>query len=145
LGGGSIARFLLRGMIVVVLTGLTTCAPPARPRCAAGAGSPMVIFTLYLGKAIPGRSDLTDKEWRTFLDDTVTSNLPNGFTVLDGNGGWMNPITRKTIKEATKILVAALPDSADSLAAIERIRSAYQLRFRQQLVGMTAEQACGTF
>jgi hypothetical protein len=105
----------------------------------------MALFTLYLGEAIPGRDALTDKEWRSFLDATVTANLPNGYTVLDANGAWMNPITHRTITEATKVVVAALPEVPDSLAAINRIRTDYQLRFNQQLVGMTVQQACGTF
>ena len=88
---------------------------------------------------------MTDQEWQAFLDETITANLPNGYTVLDGSGAWMNPITRKTIHEATKLLVVALPQIPDSLAAINRIRNAYQTRFHQQLVGMTIEQACATF
>jgi hypothetical protein len=105
----------------------------------------MAVFTLYLGESIPGRDDLTDKEWRAFLDDTVTGNLPNGYTVFDANGGWMNPATHATVRENTKVLLVALPDGPDSLAAINRIRTAYQTQYRQQLVGMTVEHACGTF
>jgi Protein of unknown function (DUF3574) len=130
---------------IAVLAGLSACAGPARPPCAPGVGAPMAVFTLYLGKAIPGRGDLTEKEWQSFLDDTVTAVLPNGYTILDANGAWMNPVTHKTIREATKILVAALPQTPDSLTAINHIRSDYQIRFHQQLVGMTVEQACGTF
>jgi hypothetical protein len=33
----------------------------------------------------------------------------------------------------------------ESLAAINRIRTAYQIQFHQQLVGMTVGYACGTF
>lgn len=131
--------------VVGLLSGLAACAGPARPACAPGVGSPMALFTLYLGEAIPGRDALTDKEWRSFLDATVTANLPNGYTVLDANGAWMNPITHRTITESTKVVVAALPEVPDSLAAINRIRTDYQLRFNQQLVGMTVQQACGTF
>ena len=40
---------------------------------------------------------------------TVTANLPNGYTVFDANGAWMNPITHRTIREATKMLLVALP------------------------------------
>jgi hypothetical protein len=105
----------------------------------------MAVFTLYFGEAIPGRDALTDKEWRSFLDATVTASLPNGYTVLEANGAWMNPITQRTITEPTKVLVAALPQVPDSLAAINRIRTAYQLKFDQQLVGMTVQEACGTF
>jgi hypothetical protein len=103
------------------------------------------VFTLFLGEAIPGRSDLTDDEWQAFLDDTVTANLPNGYTVFDAGGAWMNPMTGKTIRENTKVLVVALPDVPDSLAAVSRIRTEYQARFHQQLVGMTVQQACATF
>ena len=131
--------------IVALTVGLSACAGPPRPLCAPGVGSPLVVFTLYLGRAIPGRVDLTDKEWQSFLDGTVTPALPNGYTILDANGAWMNPVTRKTIKEPSKILVAALPQAPDSLAAINRIRTAYQITFHQQLVGMTVAPACGTF
>ena len=55
------------------------------------------------------------------------------------------PGDRQTVHEATKILIVALPDTKDSLAAVNRIRTAYQTDFRQLLVGMTVEQACAAF
>jgi hypothetical protein len=105
----------------------------------------MQVFTLYFGKSIAGRGDLTDKEWQDFQDDTVTADLPDGYTLLDGRGAWMNPGTHRTIQEATKILVVALPDAPESLAAVNRVRAAYQARFHQQSVGMTAQPGCGSF
>jgi hypothetical protein len=128
--------------IVAILGG---CAGPVVSSCAPGLGAPATVFTLFFGKAIPGRGDLSDKEWQAFLDDTVTTNLPNGYTIFDASGAWMNPMTRKTIKEHTKVLVVALPDGPDSLTAVDRIRSDYQFKFHQQLVGMTVERACGAF
>ena len=65
--------------------------------------------------------------------------------MFDANGGWMNPVTRITTREATKVVLVALPDVPDSLAAVNRVRLAYQTMFKQQLVGMTVERACGTF
>lgn len=132
-------------MAICMIASLGGCAPRTGQQCAPGLGPPVAVFTLFLGKEIPGRDDLTDQEWQAFLDATVTANLPNGYTVFDANGGWMNPITHKTIKEATKVLVVALPEVPESLAAINRIRTAYRTRFQQQLVGMTVEQACGIF
>lgn len=139
------ARFIRIILIAGQIVSLGACAVPDHQLCAPGLGAPMTVFTLYLGTAIPGRGDLTEKEWRSFLDDTVTADLPNGYTILDATGAWMNPITRKTIKEATKVLIAALPATPDSLVAANRIRRDYQIKFHQQLVGMTAEQVCGTF
>ena len=130
---------------VCMIASLGGCAAQSNPLCAPGFGAPVAIFTLFLGKAIPGREDLTDQEWRVFVDTTVTANLPNGYTVLDANGGWMNPTTHKTVNEDTKVLLVALPEVPDSLAAINRVRTAYQIKFRQQLVGMTVEHACGVF
>jgi len=105
----------------------------------------MQVFQLFFGKAITGRSDVTEQEWTGFLDDTVTANLPNGYTVHEGYGAWMNPVTHRTIREATLILTVAMPDDAGSLDAVNRVRTAYQVRFRQQLVGLTVAQVCGTF
>jgi hypothetical protein len=115
------------------------------PTCSSGAGAAMDVFTLYFGKAIVGRADLTEREWQGFLDDSITANLPHGYTTLEGHGAWMNPLTHKTTKEATEIVVAALPASPESLAAINRIRTDYQVRFHQQAVGMTVAPACGSF
>ena len=136
------ARFLSAVCIAASLSG---CANPAVPSCAAGLGAPMTVFSLFFGRSIPGRGDLTDKEWQAFLDNTVTANLPNGYTIFDATGGWMNPMTKRTIKESTKVLLVALPDVPVSLSAINRIRTEYQTEFHQQLVGMTVQHACGTF
>jgi hypothetical protein len=131
--------------LLLMIAGVTGCAAQSETACAPGTGTSVAVFTLFMGKAIPGRDDLTDKEWQTFLDTTVTANLPDGYTLFDANGGWMNPATHKTVREGTKVLLVALPEAADSLAAINRIRNAYQVEFRQQLVGMTVERACGIF
>ena len=128
-----------------LVASLNGCAGPDIPSCAAGLGAPATIFSLYFGRAIPGRGDLTDEEWQSFLDKTITANLPNGYTVFDASGGWMNPNTHATIKESTKVLLVALPDGPDSLSAINRVRTAYQTEFHQQLVGMTAQRGCGAF
>jgi hypothetical protein len=134
----------------IVATGLallTACAPPpgGPARCTPALGPPMLVFDLFFGRAIPARTILTEAEWQGFLNTVITPNLPNGYTVLDAYGAWMNPITRHTIEEPTKLLLVALPDDADSLAAISRIRTAYQVQFHQQLVGMTVQPACGSF
>ena len=108
-------------------------------------GPPVLVFTLFFGQSVAGRDNVTDNEWSAFLDDTVTINLPNGYTVIDANGAWMNPVTHMTIKEPTKVLVVALPFATGSLAIVNRIRTEYQVRFHQQLVGMTTGPACGAF
>ncbi len=128
-----------------LMTSLAGCATPSGATCSPGLGSPVVVVDLFFGLAIPARADLTEQEWRNFQDDTITVNLPQGYTVVNATGAWMNPVTHQTIKENSRILVVALPESADSLAAISRIKTAYQIRFNQQRVGMTVNRACGSF
>jgi hypothetical protein len=60
-------------------------------------------------------------------------------------GAWMNPRSRATISEATKILEVALPDTSESQAVVNRIRTAWRHRFHQYVVGMTVHTGCGSF
>ena len=125
---------------------LTACALNPTPlRCPSGAGSPMRVFELYFGRAIAGRGDLTDAEWKEFGDEVIAPNLRDGFTVLDGEGAWRSPRTQTTIRESTKILITSMPDTAASEIAVGHVRDAYKTEFRQIAVGMTSYVACGSF
>lgn len=128
-----------------LIAALSACGGPAPQRCAPGYGSPMAVFNLYFGKTVPGRPNVTDQEWLAFLNGAVTPSLPHGYTVLDGNGAWMDPATLRTKTEPTKVLVAAMPEAPESLNAINQVRIAYQMTFHQQRVGMTVGHACGEF
>ena len=127
-----------------ILAPLILSACGAAP-CGAGSGHAVQVYDLYFGRAVSGRAEVGDKEWRDFRDQVVTPALPNGYTVLDGQGAWMNPRSRTTISESTKILQVALPDAPESLTVINRVRAAWQKRFRQYVVGMTVHSACGAF
>jgi Protein of unknown function (DUF3574) len=105
----------------------------------------MQIYDLYFGRSVAARAEIGDKEWRDFRDQVITPALPNGYTVFDGQGAWMNPRSRSTISEATKILRVALPDAPESLTIVNRIRSIWQRRFHQYVVGMTVQTGCGSF
>ena len=105
----------------------------------------MTLYTLYFGESVPGRGPITDAEWRGFLAASVTPNLPDGYTVWNATGAWLNPKTQATISEPTKVLATALPAGDAGLAAVNRVRTAYRSAFQQQSVGMTTEPVCGAF
>ncbi len=137
------------GLVLALLAAIGGCAPQpptaTAARCGDADGSPMRVFTLFFGRAVADRGDVTDAEWADFVEHVVTPALPHGFTVFDAEGAWMNPTSRRTIHERTKVLMAALADDAASAAAIGQVRTAYQRAFHQQLVGMTVQPACGSF
>jgi hypothetical protein len=122
---------------------LAACAAP--PVCVDGEGHAMRVYELYFGRSVPGRGPVTDAEWSEFQNRVVSANLPEGYTVLDAAGAWMNPRTKQTVSESTKLLIAATPDGPDSLAAIQHVRAAYKSLFDQQSVGMTSHLACASF
>ena len=135
----------MRTLTPSILRLLTSCAAQPQPTCPPGTGTPTRIFTLYFGRSIPNRAPLTESEWQSFQTQSITPNLPDGYTILDGTGAWRAPDSRTTITETTKILIAAEPDTQASLAAIERVRAAYKSAFRQQSVGMTSQPGCAAF
>ncbi len=92
-----------------------------------------------------GRASVTDPAWAEFTAHVITPRLPDGFTVLDANGQWMNPLTHRIVGEHTTVLVVALPDSAANDAAITAIKDAYRAQFHQQSVGTTVHAVCGAF
>ena len=113
--------------------------------CGAGTGTPMLVAQLFFGRTVPGRSNVSNAEWDRFVDEVVVPALPAGFTALDADGAWMNPATGVTSREQTKVLIAAVPDTAGSIDAIARVRRAYASTFHQQLVGMTIRRECASF
>jgi Protein of unknown function (DUF3574) len=118
---------------------------PAPPACAGAGGAPMLEYQLFFGRDIHGRPALTDQEWADFAEQVVTPHLPDGFTVFDADGQWMNPATRRITREKTKVIVVALPDTEAAAPAIAAVRDAYRTRFHQHSVGMTVHPTCGAF
>jgi hypothetical protein len=139
-------------LVLCYAAALAACAPvpDASPRasterCPASSGGPLLVFELFFGRSIPPFGEVTASDWDAFVDHVVIPALPNGFTVYDAMGGWMSPLSGKTVHERTKVLMTALPDVPGSIASVNRIRNDYQVAFHQQMVGMTITTACGSF
>jgi Protein of unknown function (DUF3574) len=140
-------RLVLSRSIAIGLTvlGVGCTQAPLRPACARAGGAPMVEYQLFFGRDIPGRPALSDQEWADFAEQVVTPQLPDGFTAFDADGQWMNPATHRIVKEKTKVITVALPDTEAADSAIAVVKDAYRTRFRQQSVGMTRHPTCGAF
>jgi hypothetical protein len=105
----------------------------------------MLQFELFFGRGIAGRAPLTDQEWADFAARVITPRLPDGFTAFDADGQWMNPMAQRIVRERSKVLVVALPDTPESASAIAAIKDAYRAQFHQQSVGTTVHPTCGAF
>ncbi|RVT94734.1 DUF3574 domain-containing protein [Sphingomonas crocodyli] len=117
-------------------------AAAAQAACAPGE-SEQVTAELYLG-ASNKAGVITDAEFTDFLDREVTARFPEGLTVLDAQGRWMNPKGTVT-REPSKLLILVLPGRSDDRAKVSAIAKAYNKRFDQQSVLVTFEDRCVLF
>lgn len=136
---------MIRPAIGLLTIALLSGCTAARDRPCPTGTKPVTVYTLFFGRSIDGRPDLTETEWRRFVETEVAVAIPDGWTDYDAAGGWWDPAARRTILENSKVLITALPETPDSAARITRLRAAYQTAFKQKLVGVTVAPACGAF
>jgi hypothetical protein len=88
---------------------------------------------LYFGRNIPAGGFVSDADWENFLRTVVTPSFPQGFTVFQGNGQWLDQ--RGTIaKEQGFMLEVHHAPSAHADSLIAAIALEYKKRFRQDAV-----------
>ena len=129
---------------LVLLVALSGCAQ-APPACVAAGATPGTVAQMFFGRSVTGREPVTDAEWAAFAQGVITPRLPDGFTVLDGSGQWLNPKTGTIGRETTKILLVALPGKPGDSAALHDIGEAWKQQFHQQSVGLILTRGCAAF
>lgn len=106
---------------------------------------PMLITQLFFGRSVPHRGPVTAGEWSRFLREHVTTLFPDGFTVYDGYGQWLNPKTQAISRDPTKVVVIATADSPEVRAKVAELSEAYKRLFHQESVGVLSVTECGAF
>ncbi|WP_372347009.1 DUF3574 domain-containing protein [Streptomyces sp. KL116D] len=106
------------------------------PAVSSLAGRPYVETSLFFGTARPdGGPDVTDAEFRAFVDAFVTPRFPAGLTVQEARGQYRD--AHGTIeRERSYELILFYPAREARLAdpKIEEIRAEYEARFGQESV-----------
>ena len=99
----------------------------------AAPGEEWVRTELFFGMSRASEPLITEKEWKEFLDGTVTPLFPDGLTVLDGHGQWRSP-SGTFFNEPSKVLVIMHPPDPAINAKLEQVRKTWKERFRQESV-----------
>ena len=111
--------------------------------CRPGATALARLELLFgMGKLDGG--EVSDGEWRAFLDAEVSPRFPDGLMVLTGQGEWRSKVGRRA-KEKTRVIEIWYRPAADSDAKIEAIRAAYKARFGQESVMRVDGVSCVSF
>jgi Protein of unknown function (DUF3574) len=106
--------------------------------------SPMTRDTLYFGRNRADGGRVDDAQWQRFVDDVVTPQFPNGFTVLSANGQWRNADGRIE-REASMVLVVLHAGDDASQRAIAAVIDEYKRRFAQEAVLRERSASCVSF
>lgn len=137
------ALLVALGMAVPVLAPSLDLARGAKP-CVQDTAE-FARTELYLGLARPDGGVVSDEEFGRFVAEHVRPNLPDGFTVVPGEGHFRTAQGR-AVSEPSRVLVVFVPRAdADAQLRIERVRAAYRTRFMQESVLRVDDVSCVSF
>jgi hypothetical protein len=137
-------RTLLIGAMLAVLAGCSAW-PSGGRSCDVGFAA-FERDTLYFGRTGPlsGQINVSEEQWISFVDATVTPAFPQGLTVLDAVGQWRN-VLGFVMREPSKLVVLLHPRSAKDDAAIAGIIDTYRKNFGQEAVLQERQSVCVRF
>lgn len=113
-----------------MLPALSAAEGPVRPTAAAEV---WVRTELYFGTNKPD-GEVTDDEFRNFVDSEVTALFPDGLTLLTGYGQFRNS-AGVLIREKSHVLILFYPPQMrDANKKVQQIREQYKKAFYQESV-----------
>jgi hypothetical protein len=120
-------------------------ATAQEPSCPLANEKPMLVTQLFFGLSMRGRGPVTPHEWAEFLRRNVTPRFPDGFTVYEAMGQWLDPHSRAVVRERSKVVVIAADDTAEVHTKIAAVSDLYRKAFHQQSVGVITRTECAAF
>ncbi|MFM2314314.1 MAG: hypothetical protein RLZZ04_3590 [Cyanobacteriota bacterium] len=93
----------------------------------------LIQVDLFFGRDISGVGEVTEQQFQSFLDDTVTPLFPAGLTVFDANGQFQAD-SGAVIEESSKVVSLIVEDTETNETAINDITSEYSEQFQQESV-----------
>jgi len=88
---------------------------------------------LFFGRGIPGGGEVSETDFKSFLNNVITPRFPDGLTVFDANGQFRDS-TGTIIKEKSKYVTIFVEDNSINNASIYDIGQAYIKQFNQESV-----------
>ena len=140
----------LRVALIALMSVAACCAshPPATPVTAAisatlqgdvarpAAAQGWVRSELYfgVGSEEEAAGQVSEAQWRAFLDKEVTARFPDGLTVFDAYGQWLSRDRAEPSRLKSKVLVILHEDTPQRTADIQAIRLAWKQATKHQSV-----------
>jgi hypothetical protein len=137
----------LRASLLALSLGACVTHPPppppeAPPDCPMG-GELYQQTDLYFGLKRPEGKKIEQTTFDVFVEEYVVPQLPTGFTVLSGEGRWLQG--EKDIREPSRLMIVLHHGDHVVDQAIESIRTRYKQLFAQQSVLRVDSRTCARF
>lgn len=137
---GTVALGVGAGVATLALSPLAT----APSRVCNSPAEAMSRLELLFGMGRKSGSEVSEDEWRSFLDAEVTPRFPDGLTVLTGYGQWRSA-SGALAKETSRVLVIWAKPAPDLQPRVETIRAAWKTKFQQESVMRVDSASCVSF
>ena len=135
----------LRHVALIAAAALCAGAATAAPANACPEGlRPANTAQLFFGRSMGTMGEVTDADWRGFVDAEVSPRFPDGLSISDVYGQWKSP-AGDFVREDSKALFIVLAGAPGERARLDLIRDAYKRRFHQQSVLLVEQKACVAF
>ena len=137
-------RHLAGAALLAVLA--ATAVPPiaaAHGTCRGGTQA-FARTDLFFGRARPG-GEVTEAQFKAFVDQQVTPRFPDGLTLLAGVGQFRDASGATRVEGANLLILLYPHGDARADRQIEAIRHDYRQRFEQQSVLRADSMSCVSF
>jgi uncharacterized protein DUF3574 len=136
--------------LIALTTAFTLLATPRisaaqELSCPLSNEKPMLVTQLFFGLSVKGRGPVTRSEWTAFVRHTVAPRFPDGFTVYEAEGQWLDPASHSVVRENSKVMIIATEDTAEVRTKITEVSDLYRKAFHQQSVGVITRRECAAF
>jgi hypothetical protein len=105
----------------------------------------MLAAELFFGRTMPGGRIVSEAAWARFLAREITPRFPDGLTVFDAAGQWRDPVGRRIVRQASKVVLIVFRDDPQKQESLDAIAGAYRRWFKQKSVGIVVKPACASF
>ena len=96
--------------------------------------------TLYFGRARPAGT-ISERQWKSFVRDEVTSRFPQGFTMWEANGQWRGADGHIS-RERAKVLLLVHANTVGFQSALDALVESYKRTFQQESVLWETARVC---
>jgi transcription termination factor NusB len=94
---------------------------------------------LFFGRNIPTSGQVSEEQFQTFVDRSITPRFPAGLTIFDANGQFQDS-TGTVIEEPSKVVRLLLEDTVENELALDGIIRDYIQQFNQESVLLVVDE-----